>query len=556
MWGKAATTGVVIVHGIGSQPQSQTLRWFTESLVAWLQDWHDAHPSPRTPPDEFRVDSSRLSYGGGLVGPAQVQLHIPAFDRWPAREWVIAEAWWATRLEAPSLEQMFQWSGGHLLRAGWALLRESGDRLLLLIARARGRRRIRGRTTYFSEPGAGGALVELAGTFLLFLAYLLLFVPAVIALLVLYALSFIPVQAWQRFVLIQLIRPLIVDNLGDFEVYVTDEIQALHIRHKVEETVEWLVETAHCDRVVIVAHSQGAVVAFDALTGKHLKHLGKVKKFITLGGALNRAWLLAPECRRLQETLPDHMLWLDLWSFYDFVHGGELERDGGNPLVQPTLALRHKMHWTEAGPRSREVFNSMNVLTEHGLYFSNREQCASRLAQEIDDPDGYFVDSRFWFSDQDERTKRRRLRVTTLVGWRLAALGSFAAAVSLRWWLGRSFADVTSALKDILAFIPGTAGLLDLPIGPLRWLRSIIGDVVEPERWAAVLAALALVALAFVVAYLVLTRFVYDPWDRKEAAASVQPVLEEPHRPGILWRTAIVLFVFAALTSFLVAWTP
>ncbi len=361
------TTGVVIVHGIGSQPQSETLRWFSEPLIEYLQAWHDSHPS--TDGGAFHLDSAHLSYGEALEHdePAHLELRLPAFHRWPAQTWLVAEAWWATRLDAPSLQQMFIWSYRHLGLAGIALIREAADRVLLLLARLLGKDKIGRRKVFYAEPGAGGALVELIGTALLLLAYLALFIPAVIALFVLHLLAFIPIQVWQRFVLIELIRPLIVDNLGDFKVYVDDEIQALHVRHKVEETVDWLVNEKKCDRICVIAHSQGTVVAFDALSGGHMRQLGNVKKFITAGAALNRAWLLAPKNRRLQAAFPPAIFWLDIWSFYDFVHGGKLRRPG-NPV----------------NPDSREVFNWMNVLTEHGAYWWNREQVASRIAQEID----------------------------------------------------------------------------------------------------------------------------------------------------------------------------
>lgn len=33
--------GVVFVHGVGSQPQSATVREFGQPLVDWLREWHD-----------------------------------------------------------------------------------------------------------------------------------------------------------------------------------------------------------------------------------------------------------------------------------------------------------------------------------------------------------------------------------------------------------------------------------------------------------------------------------------------------------------------------------
>ena len=39
--------GVVFVHGIGEQPESDTIREFGGALLGWLQRWHAARGCPR-----------------------------------------------------------------------------------------------------------------------------------------------------------------------------------------------------------------------------------------------------------------------------------------------------------------------------------------------------------------------------------------------------------------------------------------------------------------------------------------------------------------------------
>jgi hypothetical protein len=91
----------------------------------------------------------------------------------------------------------------------------------------------------------------------------------------LFAIAQIPIQRFQQFVMVNLIRPLLVDAVGDFTTYLEDDIQALNIREQVATTIDWLVDQEHCDQVVVLAHSQGTVVAFDALASQSPAHIDR-----------------------------------------------------------------------------------------------------------------------------------------------------------------------------------------------------------------------------------------------------------------------------------------
>src|SRR5439155_4540663 len=123
--------GVVIVHRIGSQPRSDTLRWFGDKLISWLDYWHAVRQ-----PDLFRVEASHLSYGDLLTPdePARVELRLPrhslAVRAWPAQHWTIAEAWWESSLAAPDLKQMLAWSWQHLRSAAGSVFVEFIRRLV------------------------------------------------------------------------------------------------------------------------------------------------------------------------------------------------------------------------------------------------------------------------------------------------------------------------------------------------------------------------------------------------------------------------------------------
>jgi len=565
--------GVVFVHGIGSQPQSSTLREFAQPLIDWLALWHESRQITGC-----ALRSAELSYGGSLDGPARLRLDLPEVTdergSWPARSWVMAEAWWATRLEAPGFVHTLVWTVRILWRADAKLIEQAAYRVRLLAARVLGRP-IDGRQPAYSEPGLFGTFIELVSTVLLIGGYTLGGLAGYLVLIPLLLIAQIPIQRFQQFVMVNLLRPFLVDAVGDFTTYLEDDIQALNIRESVASTIDWLVDNQGCEQVVVLAHSQGTVVAFDALASKSPAHIDKVKKLITFGTALNKAFELAHQ-QRLAGTLPGHIYWLDVWAYYDPVPGGQLVREGPTKLVDPDPALAERMHWNEStvhwgkppgvptGPQPREVTNGMNVLTDHGGYWRNAEQFIARIAQELDDPDAYYQTSRFTFADEKERSRRRRFRVTTLVGWRLAAMWLYTFAVLGRvthagWprleadgrqlsdWIGSiPGAQVLQIPGEILSAVGTLADLLAEPFHAVPAVAARLDQLraaTDPLRWQS-LASIGLGALLFAgmfaVLYLILAWLLFSRWNGRELRASVRP---EPQRerPLILLRTAAML---------------
>ncbi len=570
--------GVVFVHGVGSQPQSSTLREFSQPLVDWLHLWHQERGIPG-----FRVRTAELSYGNDLEGPARLHLDLPLprpardsgadpQEETPVRSWVLAEAWWAARLAAPEFVRMLVWSFGALQRTIDRLRHELRIRIALLTNRELGKP---GKVAR-SDIGLGAVTIELISTSLLLVGYTIAGFAGLLLLVILLPLAFIPLQQVRDFVLVRLVRSFLVENVGDFTTFIDDDVQALNIRRSVEETIAWLVDHEGCEKIVVIAHSQGTVVAFDALCGMDLKgdgHLAKVRKLITFGAALNRAFDLAPWCERLQGTLPKHIYWLDVWAYYDPVPGGPMERDKQlfkKALVSPPPDVRERFHWRDDGPMPRQVVNGMNVLKDHGGYWRNDEQFLARLAAEVEDPDGYYHDSRFYFRDEAMRVRRRRIRITTLVGWRLAAMALFAVSAGARLASG-GFAQLERDGRAVVSFVGMIPGIqvIGLPGQVVSALGTVVHLLTEPletnpalSLWgdalraavdpvylgplALIVVGLALLALLFTAVYLLLTHFLFDPWDERERRESVQRALPR-HRPDLVRRSAAVLVPLLAL---------
>ena len=148
---KPRTIGVVFVHGVGEQKQSSTIREQGGPILDWIWGWHNARNLAGD--SVLQPQWAKLSYGAPLTGPARFSVHLPAYDRdaypnespgrkhWDAATWVLAEGWWASRLEAPSMVTMLTWSLRILGRFWFGLYNESI-------------RRTRDRAAY---PSAGGA---------------------------------------------------------------------------------------------------------------------------------------------------------------------------------------------------------------------------------------------------------------------------------------------------------------------------------------------------------------------------------------------------------------
>ena len=451
----AGTTrvGVVFVHGIGQQPESSTVREFGGPLLRWLQEWHKQREI------DFCVTSSDLTYGELAERPARFTLDLTAAKGHPAQTWILAEAWWAARLSAPSLDEMTWWG----LKS--AVVR--GLHLAEVVV-----------TSFRRLPQSPKAIIEIVSSLLLFVGYVAAAILSIPLILGLFVLAQIPGPVEQA---VMGLRSFLLDQIGDFYTYMWDDIQAVHIRGSVAAAVHFLVEKRDCHRIAVVAHSQGAVVAYDALSSGAVPPAdrARVTTFVTFGSALNNAWdrRLVPErtCR-LREPLPAGVRWINVWSAYDPVAGGR---------------LRTPAHIR--GPdEDLEVTNWMNVILDHGGYFTNREEFLSRLAQELESP-GDRASSRF-FPEAGENAWRdgRRDRVLTLVGWRVVAILGFAAAAVARILTADRLRADGEAVWGWLMTLPIVGGLVtfaDQHAAWLAWSERLGARLIGIAAWLLVLGA-------------------------------------------------------------------
>ena len=501
----APRVGVVFVHGIGQQSESYTVREFGGPLLHWLQEWHKRRDR------DFCVTSSDLTYGELAERPARFTLDLNAVDGHPAQTWILAEAWWAARLSAPNLDEMTWWG----IKSAFVRSLNLADVVIASFRRL---------------PQSPKAIIELVSSTLLFIGYVAAAILSIPLILGLYVLAQIPGPVEQA---VMGLRNFAQDQIGDFYTFMWDDIQAVHIRGSVAAAIHFLVEKRQCERIAVIAHSQGTVVAYDALcSGAVLPaDLARVRTFVTFGSALNNAWderLVPARTCRLREPLPQSMRWVNVWSAYDPVAGGELSTP---PHIRPP-------------DEQLEVTNWMNVILDHGGYFTNREEFLSRLAQEIESP-GNRHGSRF-FPALGEKgwIDRRRDRVLTLVTWRVGAMLGFVVGVVGRILASdrlRADGEAVWAWLQTLPLVGGLVTFLDQHAAWLAWTERLGARLLGAGFWLAILA----------LAYVAISWLAFVPWHDNAGQRSAGTGRPPTSQRAIVIASSIAMF-FAIAVGILV----
>lgn len=558
--------GIVFVHGVGSQRAGDTVREYGTALVDFLEEWHTQNEVPG-----FSVNWAELT-SRERDAPAAASVRIPAWTPdpddpdagHPPQDWVIAEAWWAARLEPPPLPTML----------GWALRRYGRVITGLMTSCARS----------ISAPPHRGplfALTKLVNALAILMVYGLAELAILALLILVSAASILPLKPIQDFVATRLVRGLLVDNLGDFYVCMYDRIQAVNVRQSLYHTVNWLIDTAGCTRILVAAHSGGTVVATEALGTAELdaipdlpdslpRKIRLVRTLVTFGASNNRGWDEASHGTELRSAraLPKDLwspetTWLDFWTPFDWAAGGR--------------GLTHGPART--GMRgSLLVTNGLSPVSDHGTYIANHEEFMSRIAQEADrpsdglDPDRY-MESRFWPGrDRDdlaphvERVRRRYDRIAMLTMWRASALVAALAALIGRYVVqprsivadGEWLWQALSKFPALGAFVGGPGALLGgagtltkgLPSAPdvITLLVAFLDAAVNA------LAALAFVGAVMVGVYAFWSAQLFGAWNEKMSRASARWAL--PDQAQEMRITTVLLLAMLAALAFAITVAP
>jgi hypothetical protein len=141
----------------------------------------------------------------------------------------------------------------------------------------------------------------------------------------------------------------------------------------------------------------------------------------------------------------------------------------GKPLTPTELYCPTGNALAQVGPGNppldEQVTNAMNVVTDHGGYFTNDEQVLVRMAAEISAP--RHTDSAFWPDTAVllDGVRRRRVRVCALALWRDVAIALWAVVAVVPW--------LTGWLRGVDPWQP-LSSVVPAAVGPAAWVLSAL----------------------------------------------------------------------------------
>ena len=478
-------TGVVFVHGIGSQMPGETLLQWSAPIIQALTAWRVNSGATDIPIDP--VARAEVNFGDGL---SAIELRIPpATPSGPERRWILTEAWWASHVAPPSLGTMTSWLGPQ----------GASGRIVAGI---------------LGNPEAGGPVT--GGLIKLAQILLVPFVSVLAALvLTMFAVfrgisGLIPIAAVRESAILKTFDTFLTGWFGDIRILLYDPAQSANIRGGLARAVRAL-RAQGCGRMVIVAHSGGVMVSFLTLTDPALEDV-QVDKLITFGEGWNLALRLSPKAPPDGSGMADrlrtditrtqkNLRWRDFWGTNDPAPDGPLLLDEIGVLARPDAV------------RTGKVWNRRSLVDDHGTYWTNDEEFVIPVLREIDVPDGWGDGSIFYPPDlpaaapsavgataapapppaawplpagvePGPRAERHRQRVATLAMWRQTAIAVPIAviAIALALYPDR-LVEIGREAARLIGMVPGVSHLngligwfgaldthrIDIAAGPIRF---------------------------------------------------------------------------------------
>jgi hypothetical protein len=259
--------GVLFVHGAGDHGVGSTLIEFGEPLVAWLDGWLSKGKLAVTSSD----DAARAGAGQILVREADT--HAPAHAAVTLRSqrdtgihvWLLAEARWDEAFTPPAFRQVLLWAIGVV---PWTVLTQFVGPLLdesrLL------RAELPAILRFFWNVVVSILLALIASVVLQAVAFAILL------------LSIIPLDPVRD--VVSKLQRFASSSVGDLYMVLTSPVQRAALTNAIQRDIDWM-RSQGCERLALVAHSQGGYVAYQALTDPWYR---PVETFITFGSGLIR----------------------------------------------------------------------------------------------------------------------------------------------------------------------------------------------------------------------------------------------------------------------------
>ncbi|MEX1072767.1 MAG: hypothetical protein WED86_03620, partial [Chloroflexota bacterium] len=265
-------------HGMGEQVQGDSVTEMGDALTEWLRKW--LAPIEKS---VFKIRDATLRSGGQVLGgepdhpiggQAHVSVTIGDETKTPPtkQHWRLAESWWATTFRQATLFELVTWA----FSAGpW------------LIASQRAGLENRFRSAAGPNPGTMRRVLNaIAALFLTLVAAVVAsaVTPVFLALLVF---SLIPIPALTG--LVQAIAKNLTGSFGDLLILVRSPVRFAAMAEQVRTDIADMYRL--CDRVIVLAHSQGSAVSWHAIrrtSEQDPRVAARIDLFLTFGQAFRK----------------------------------------------------------------------------------------------------------------------------------------------------------------------------------------------------------------------------------------------------------------------------
>jgi hypothetical protein len=272
-----AEFGVLWVAGFAEQRPGTAITAFAGAVYRWLYRWN-ARPYLRTASPPVLSDTVLASASSVDDAPAHVRLAVPVHLSTGTHDarWLLAESSWADLFTPPRFLGVARW----IWKVSTCLLV-----LQFVIPMHRHWNRARRSGKSFHRRLADGVIAPCY--FVLMAVAATVSVLLSLVLLALAVVEKLPIPRIDQAV--RWIAVKVSAVLGDSYMLAHCPVQFAAMRTKVARDLRWLQD--HCDKVAVVAHSQGAAIAHQVLKDD-CDHLGNVQAFITIGQGISKLRIL------------------------------------------------------------------------------------------------------------------------------------------------------------------------------------------------------------------------------------------------------------------------
>ena len=368
---------VVFIHGVGDQERGDTLMNFASPILRWMNSRLAKRFVTQFGTDETRLKSYPRE--GGQRAYLRATLGEHRFE--------LTEAHWATAFRPLPNDLLIRWAFRFLPRMWWWNLSHFVRDILVHPDRRR--------------VGLWHAIYDFAHALLLVMVFLPGMLLGMLLMVLLWLTDTIPLPNVVPKVVASVLKGVlnfIVEGIGDIAAYMEDPARRDAIRQVIEDILCEYQSNDSCTSIIVLAHSQGTVVAYDVLSGSEQRY-DKCKTLINIGSVLSPVQRMYRDHRVFQDRLQKPLRWIFMYARYDPGPGG--------PLSDWFLPRPDSQ---DVDPRQILVDNRDTIIEDHVTYSTNYGQVISLIVDEMfrdlgpDSP--YFRDGRQDDIDFDERRRR------------------------------------------------------------------------------------------------------------------------------------------------------